>query len=172
MIRGALAVVLVLSVAACKDDRLPEHAPEAVSPVPASAHPLDHLAPNELLEGDSAAFGLKLPRQARIDHSFPDIVYASAPVPLDALVDYVRLRVREGSFTKSQYTATFTHVKVPARPGHELEISLHDNPGYRCDIELRDTTPVPPPALPDEEARWRAAGLKPGGALLDPQRLE
>jgi hypothetical protein len=170
--RLLVAAALVLEVAACNDGPLPEHAADVAPAAPESAHPLDHLAPHELLEGDSVAFGVPLPRQARIDHAFPDVVYASAPVPLDALVDYIRLRVRDGSFTKSPYTSTFAHVKVPARPGHELEITLHDSPGFRCDIQLRDTTPVPPPDVADEESRWRAAGLKPGGALLDPRKIE
>jgi hypothetical protein len=167
-----LSVAASCCVVGCKDS-VPERAPGDVAPAATgSEHPLDHLAPNELLEGTETAFGLPLPRPARIDHAFPDIVYASAPVPLDALVDYFRTRVRDGSFTQSQYTATFTHVKVPARPGHELQITLHDTPGFRCDVQLRDTTPAPAPTYADEPARWRAQGLKPGGAILDPQHIE
>ena len=168
------AAALALLLGACGKDSLPEQPPADFVPAQAapSDHPVDHLAPNELLEGDESALGLVLPRGAHVEHAFPDDVYVSSTAPLPALVEYVRTRVRDGSFTRSQYTATFSHVKVPSRPGHEIEISLHDQPGFRCDIQLRETTPPDVPAQPDEASRMRAQGLKPSGGLLDPTHAE
>jgi hypothetical protein len=164
----------VVFVAACKDDSLPEHPPDEVAePAPTVQKPVDHLAPTELLEGDEAAFGMKLPRAAHVEHAFPDTVYVTAYVPLAAMVDYIRTHVRDGSFTQSELSATFSHVKVPSRPGHEMTILLRENASARrCEVQLRDTTPPETPQYADEASRWRSQGLKPGGGILDPTHLE
>ena len=140
----------------------------------ASKPPVDHLAPGELLEGDAKAFGLVLPRGVRVDHAFADVVYASGTVAPDALANNVRARVREGKITAGASSTVFDKVRVPAVPDHDLDIVVRPaegTPVMGAKIEVRDVTPTKSPPMPDEAARWNAAGLKPNGQVLDPTHL-
>ena len=171
------AVFLLLAFAACRRD------PEVTVIVPAdsaaaSAKPVDHLAPNELLEGSDKAFGLTLPRGVRVDQAFADVVYASGRVDTRAAVQYVRTRVREGKMIEPSFAGdgktTFDRVRVPAMPDKQLVVSVKPALGAvgMTQFEIRDVTPVKAPELPDEAARWRNAGLAPNGRVLDPTHLQ
>jgi len=170
--RAPIVVLSLLALLACKRTPPPE---ETTAPPPspsASIHPNDRLAPDELLEGTEKAFGLVLPRSTRIDAAFADTVNATVDAKIGPVVSYFRARVREGTFMKGQFTATFEHVKVPGRPGRELRIRLNEIGGVGTKVELFDSTPPPLPDLPDEQARWKAVGLTPDGKILDPKHLE
>ncbi len=164
-----LVALLVLSALSCKQE------PELTFVPAASASakpPVDHLAPGELLEGDAKAFGLVLPRGVRVDHAFAAVVYASGSVTPDSLSNYVRARVREGKTTAGAASTVFDRVRVPAVPDHELTIVVRPAEGFvGSKIEIRDVTPTKSPPMPDENARWNAAGLKPNGQILDPTHL-
>ena len=137
----------------------------------ASAAPVDHLAPGELLEGGQHAFGIVLPRDLPIEEAFVDVVYANGRVPVHAVVQYLRPRLQEGDLREGDSAATFDHVKVRGQPGLELRIRITTAPeGTR--VELRDSTPHPAPNLPDEAARWKQAGLTPDGRLANPTHLD
>lgn len=169
---GATILVLGCAVAACNAPAAVQQSgpPAATS---ASAAPVDHLAPGELLEGKEKAFGLPLPRNIEVQHAFVDVVYATDPAPPDALSNYVRARVREGKVTAGATQTVFDRVKVPARPDREVTIYVRPGGGGRgSELEVHDVTPVKGPDLPDEAARWHAAGLKANGEVLDPQHLE
>ncbi len=172
----AIAPLLLLAFAACRRDS------DVTVIVPADsatkAKPVDHLAPNELLEGSEKAFGLTLPRGMHVDRSFADVAYASGHVDTRAAVEYVRTRVREGKMIEPSFAGdgktTFDHVRVPAMPDKQLVISVRPAAGaaFITQIELRDVTPTKAPELPDEAARWRNAGLAPNGRVLDPTHLQ
>jgi hypothetical protein len=170
--RIACAAVAALAIGACKQKPVDEPAEPATPTASASVHPTDRLAPDELLEGTETALGVVLPRGTRIDSAFADTVNATVSAKLGPVVGYLRARVREGTFSKGQLTATFEHVKVPARPGRELRIRLTEVGGVGTKIELFDSTPPPLPNLPDEPSRWKAVGLTPDGKILDPKHLE
>ena len=59
-------------------------------------------------------------------------------------------------------------------PDKLLVVSVKPAPGAvgMTQIEVRDVTPTKAPELPDEAARWRAAGLTPEGRVLDPTKLQ
>jgi hypothetical protein len=143
----------------------------------ATQAPVDHLAPNELLEGDAKAFGLTLPRGMSVDHAFDDVVFASGTASMPAVVAYVRAHVREGKVIKPTWQepnrTTFDHVRVPAMPDKELVIYVQPAKGRvaTTNVEVHDVTPQKAANLPDETARWAAAGLKPNGQVLDPTQL-
>ena len=172
-----LATLAVVILSACK--REPEitiiDAPQASASV---AKPVDHLAPKELLEGDAKAFGLVMPRGVRVDQSFADVAYASGAVDTQAVVQYVRVRVREGKMIEPSFAGdgktTFDHVRVPAMPDKQLVVAVKPVPGAigMTQIEVRDVTPTKAPELPDEAARWRNAGLTPEGRVLDPTHMQ
>ena len=169
----ALAALLFVALAAspaCKRDS--EVTVVTLPTASASQPPIDHLAPGELLEGDAKAFGLVLPRGVRVDHAFADVVYASGTVSPDALSNYVRARVRDGKVTAGAASTVFERVRVPAVPDHELDIRVRPAEGtLGAKIEVRDVTPTKSPPMPDEAARWNAAGVKPNGEILDPTHL-
>ena len=138
----------------------------------ASARPVDHVAPGELLEGTDSSFGLTLPRGTQLERQFDNVAFATSTSSVTQLVEYFRTRVREGAFTTGEFSATFEHVKVPGHPGLDLRIAISELRGIRTSIELRDTTPKVIPEYPDEESRFRAVGLRRDGKVLDPAHLE
>jgi hypothetical protein len=189
-IGGTVALSVLALAASCKrsdteaETTAATTAPSASQPpAPKVLPPADHLAPGELLEGSDRAFGVLLPQVMRVHESFVDAVYASGPTTVEALVPYFRAHLTGGDLHTSPFLATFDHVHAPPAPegtagqakqdssARELRVRIATSPdGARVDI--RDTTPPVLPALPDEAARWRAAGLTPQGKVADPTHLD
>jgi hypothetical protein len=180
---GTLPVSALAFVAACSRSAPPTEtlAPPAPAPAASIAPPADHLAPGELIEGTQRAFGVLLPQVLRIHESFVKVVYTSGPTTVDALVPYFRAHLTGGELHVSPSLATFDHVHavpegapgVAAREtsGHELSVRIATAAdGARVDIA--DTTPPVLPALPDDNARWKAVGLTPQGKVADPTHLD
>src|SRR5262249_17095903 len=111
-------------------------------------------------------------RGVLVTSTLPDRVFANGPYRIHALVEYFRARLQEGSVREGAESATFEHVKVPGKPGQELSIVLALAPIGGVNVVVRDTPPPTAPALPDEEARWRATGLTKQGRVIDPTHLE
>jgi hypothetical protein len=163
-----IAIALVVLVACGKDEATVTVAPAAS----ASAIPVDHLGENELLEGDAKAFGLTLPRGVSVKHGFDDLVIATGNAPADKVANYVRQRVKDGKITVGARATVFEGVRVVGTPDMELSVRVEPLDAYEgVRIELRRLTQEKAPVLPDDEARWRAAGLKPNGQPLDPKKL-
>lgn len=151
----------------------PEVRPYEAPPPPAatSVKPVNHLGPDELLEGGGRAFGLALPRGIDVARAFEDVIYADGTPKVRAVVEYLRPRLRDGGFRQTGESATFERVKIPESPGREFEIKVLKVDG-RTRVEVRDTTPKPVPDLPDEAARWRQVGLTKDGKFIDPTHVE
>lgn len=145
--------------------------PGAASPV-ATAAPLDHLAPDELVEGTEQAFGLTLPRGVHVESSDKGDVRAVGLVTLHALVKYLRQHVQESDLDEGDQYATLHKVKLRGKPGALYE--MHVAPaGFRgTSLLVQDVTPPPMPDLPNETERWKAVGLTPNGKVLDPTHLD
>jgi hypothetical protein len=188
---GGIAFAALALVASCKRGDAPSEGTAARPAAPLlapSAPPADHLAPGELIEGTQRAFGVLLPQVVRVRESFVDAVYASGPTTVAALVPYFRAHLRGGDLHVGELLATFDHVHAPpsseapsgadhgGRPAQdpgsrELRVRIATSPdGARVDI--RDTTPPVIPAMPDDSARWKAAGLTPHGKVVDPTHLD
>ena len=163
------AGAFLMGVFACKrEEELPVLPAASASVAPT---PVDHLAPGEVLEGNEKAFALWLPRGMHVDGSFVDVVYASGTVPSDVLANYVRARVRDGKVVTGATGTVFDRVRLPAAP--DVELAIYVRPAAQgSSIEIRDVTPVRSPDLPDENERWKSAGQKPGGGVLDPTHLQ
>jgi hypothetical protein len=139
---------------------------------PPSPPPVDHLGPDELLEGKERVFGVALPRGLAIEKHYPDFVYATGPMTVHALVLYFRPRLQGGALRESEKVATFEHVTAPGLPPYtELLIHFAGTSG-QTSVEMSSVTHPPAPVLPDEAARWRQVGLTPNGKLLDPTHLD
>jgi hypothetical protein len=163
-------VIILLALCACgKDETTIAVAPSASASV---AAPIDHLADGELLEGDAKAFGLTLPRGVKIAHGYDDLIVATGDVPADKVANYVRHRVNQGKITVGASSTVFEGVKTAGAPDLELSVRVEPMNGFEgVRMELRRLTEPKAPVLPDDEARWRAAGLKPNGEPLDPKKL-
>ena len=137
----------------------------------ATAAPLDHLAAGELVEGTEQAFGLTLPRGVHVESEDKGDVHAVGLVSLHALVKYLHAHVQESDLDEGDQYATFRKVKLHGKPGALYEMHLAPA-GFRgTSLLVQDVTPVAMPDLPDEAARWKAAGLTPAGKVLDPTHL-
>jgi len=139
---------------------------------PASAPPVDHLGPDELLEGSETAFGIPLPQGLVVAHRYPDTVEATGTMTVHALVLYFRSRLQGGSLRESEKVATFEHVTTPGLPPYteltiRFAVALNETR-----VQLISTTHPPGPELPDVPSRWRQVGLTPNGKVLDPTHLD
>jgi hypothetical protein len=175
---GLICVSVLLVIACKKDDAVTVSTPvlEPSASSTTSVVPVDHLAPNELLEGDAKAFGLVLPRGVRIDNAFDDVVFASGEVNREAVVKYIRTHVREGKMFQPSASerTTFDQVRIPVFPDKQFVMYVEPARGAvgMTKIEVHDVTPTKAPNLPNEAARWAAAGLKPNGQPLDPSHVQ
>jgi hypothetical protein len=165
---GVLTIALV--VACQKDEPTPTPASASVEVEPP---PVDHLAKGELLEGTDKALTIVLPRVLHVDNAFVHVVYASGNASPEDVANYFRARVRDGSVTPGASATLFENVRVPASPEVLLRIRVQPmQDGIGTSVEIRDVTPPPPMNLPDEESRWKSAGLKPNGTLADPKHMQ
>ncbi|MGH7328103.1 MAG: hypothetical protein ACREJX_07100, partial [Polyangiaceae bacterium] len=136
--------------------------------------PVDHLAPGELLEGREKAFGIVLPKDIGVDRRFVDVVYAEGSPPADAVAKYFSSRVEGGQVKTGDRGTTFDGVHAPGNTNVTLRVEVataNDGPfaGRGSKVVVRDITAPKQPDLPDEAARWNAAGLTPDGKLADPK---
>jgi len=173
-LRTALALGLALAGSGCsKPSVATGDAPASkLDNPPPSTPPVDHLGPNELIEGTDRAFGVPLPRGLAVEQRYPDFVYATGTMTVHALVLYFRPRLQGGSVRESETVATFEHVTVAGLPPN-TELSIHLTATLNeTRVEMSSTTHPPAPQLPDLAARWRQAGLTPDGKVLDPTHLD
>jgi hypothetical protein len=139
---------------------------------PPALPPVDHLGPDELIEGTDRAFGIPLPRGLAVERRRPDFVYATGPMTVHALVLYFRAHLKGGSVRESETVATFEHVTTPELPPYtdmSIAVALTLN---KTRVEITSTTHPPAPDLPDVPSRWRQVGLTPEGKVLDPTHLD
>ncbi len=163
----------VLAVACHKDDA---DSASATGATTASVKPVDHLAPGELLEGPEKAFGVALPKEMAVERRFVDVVYAAGSPPPSAVAKYFSSRVEGGKVTTGDRGTTFDGVHAPGNANVTLRVEVAtstDGPfaGRGSHVTLRDITAPKPADLPDESARWNAAGLTPDGKVADPKHL-
>jgi hypothetical protein len=132
---------------------------------------VDHLGPDELVEGRVQALGILLPRDARIAQSFVDLVRVECPCTVRSVVAYFRARLEGGGLREGAEAATFEHVKPRGKPEPELVVHVTSVMGG-VRIEMQKVTVAPAVSLPDEPARWKHVGLTPSGGLADPTHLD
>ena len=172
-LRALGLALLVPALGACNHSSAPaDPAASALSVTPAaSAVPVDHLGPNELVEGKEQAFGLVLPRDLQVDARFVDTVRASGAVSVHALVGYFRPRLTGGSFREGDRSATFENVTAPRAPPDTL-LTLHfESRSLQTHVEISATRQHPIAPLPDDDSRWKAEGLSPNGRIIDPMHM-
>lgn len=171
VVAGVLAVGVGSLVAGCR--RPPDDAPPAsrgatTAPPPLSALPPDHLAPGELPEGTETAFGLALPRGFTVTARFDDSIFARGQSSPENVTNYVRRRVEAGATDVGPSRTVFGGARAKGKPNAPfVRIEVVEIPGG-TEIVVRDLTPPPIEKGLSEEERWKKAGLKPNGEVLDP----
>jgi hypothetical protein len=164
------AAALALAASGCRKREPVELSIPAPSARPSAQAPVDHLLPGELAEGSEKAFGLPLPRLVTVRGRFSDTVFGVGEVPPDQLANYVRQRVSAEKVETGPVKTVFSRATVRGQPGVELSIQVLSR-GSTTELQVKNLSLVKgTPGLTDEE-RWRAAGLKPDGTLLDPTHL-
>jgi hypothetical protein len=164
----SLTVLLTVGLAACSSCKRKEEPPTEIKPP-------DHLAPTEVVEGKERAFGLPLPRDARVAARFAKTVHVQTPLSPEDLVNFVRARVKDGKVTPGTSGTQLFDVTPIGDPQKRLTIDVRlyrGGDGQHSEMIVRDTTAPPiEPGLTDEQ-RWQKAGLTPSGQILDPKKLQ
>jgi hypothetical protein len=168
------ALALALAATACRrsapDDGSSQAAPNAGGS--AARPPVDRLAPGELAEGSTSAFGLTFPRKMRLERRFFDAAHATGNVPPEAVANYVRQRVDATHVEIGAARTVFPKVHIKGGPPDKLfRIEVIAN-GPTTQLVLRDVTPPPVEPGLSEEERWRRAGMTKDGKLLDPKTMQ
>jgi hypothetical protein len=171
--RSLCLALFALTAAACRsDDAITLGGPGGSASARRSSRPVDRLAPGELAEGKADAFGLRLPRQMRLERRFPDAVHAVGAVRPEAVANYVRQRVEVAHVEVGAARTVFARARIKnGAPERVYRIEVVADPGA-CQLVVRDITPPPTTEGLSEEERWRRAGLTPQGTPLDPKKLK
>lgn len=173
--RGHLqALALAAGMAAALGCRARHEPAELEVPAPpppvSSPLPIDRALPGELAEGNEKAFGLTLPRVMVVRGRFDDTVIGFAEVSPDRVANYVRQHVSADKVETGPVKTLFSRAVVRGQPGVELAIQVLSR-GGSTELQVKNLSLVQmTPGLTDEQ-RWRAAGLRPDGTLLDPTHL-
>jgi len=164
---------LLILLAACDRPRSAEPKLVTVPPVsaPAPTSP-DRLPPGELLEGEERVFGLPIPRDMKLESFTRRTAEAKGRVRPEALGDYLRQRVLVNHVEMAERRLVFPRVQLRGdQSATILQLEVVDD-GLETRLLVRNLTgAVPLEGLSDEE-RWKRAGLKRGGQLIDPQNWE
>ena len=170
---AAVVAALALATASGCRRRPPPEAREVgpTAAVSASARPADHALPEEIAEGKDRAFGLPIPRQMRVIGTFDDVVFATGDVAPELVANYVRQRVVAAHVETGPAKTVFTGVTLRTDPARTLRVDVISRNGD-TDLTVRDETRPPAREGLTEAERWKAQGLTPTGAPLDPTHLE
>jgi hypothetical protein len=171
-----LVAAAAIAGAACARQSREADTQSAPGPTPvgapeASAAPADHLAPGELVESARKALGVALPQDLQVTQSFIDLVSATGPVSVHALVQYLAGRLEGGSLREGKEAASFEHVHARGIAEPELYVRIDSVLGGSR-LEIHKVTHLPASPMPDEASRWRQVGLTPQGKLLDPMHID
>jgi len=147
----------------------PEGALEGGASVPRPKSP-DRLPAGELLEGEGEAFGFRFPKGMTFSRSRKS-ARAVGNVSFDALSDYVRARILVRHAELFGNKLTFPQVRI--RGGQEgiFTFTLISR-GSEQTLLIQDETKPPATLGLTEAERWKQAGLRPDGKLVDPNAMQ
>jgi len=97
---------------------------------------------------------------------------ATGSVRADDLSEYIRQRVLVNHVEMAERRVVFPKVKLRGdRSDHSLRIEVIDR-GLEAQLLVVELVERAPIQGLSEEERWRRAGMKPTGELIDPNSLE
>ena len=171
-VRVGLVLSLVVASTACRREPtiVDINPPKPASAASSADVPIDKLLPGELPQGTAKAYGLTLPRGFTIQRRFDDSISAQGSATRQEVVTYLRRRVEASAVEETKSAVTLKGAKVKNVPnGPFLRVTVSDAGGI-IEISMQDLTPPPVDTTLTEEERWKKAGLKPNGEVLDPSR--
>ncbi len=137
-------------------------APQATSP--------DRLPPGDLLEGTERTFGFSVPKGMTLIQSARGSVMRG-PVNFDELTSYVQARIAVRHAEMEGDTLFFRSALIRDGEKGIFEFSISTE---RRDtiLRIKNRTPNPPVFGLSEKERWKRAGMKPSGGLIDPHQMQ
>ncbi len=168
-----IRLALTLSVSVCAGCNSQK---DATSNPSASARPKtpDRLAPDELAEGQTQLFGLRLPMGMRVEARFVHSGHATGPIAPERLANFVRQRVEVRHVELAASRTVFSKARIKGGDPSKLyriEV-IPKGRESKLFVELLNPPKPPAPKGISEAERWKRAGLSPDGKLLNPQELE
>jgi hypothetical protein len=165
-----LAAIPCLAALACsRHDSRPQPAPAASS---TPAPNVDRLDPQEIPEGTSSAFGLKLPRDMKVTFTGPTEVDAVGQINAERVANYVRKRVKVDGIELGAARTVFSNAHVIGdttdRPLRVEVIVTHQG----TELVVRNLAKpkiLDPDLSPDD--RKRQYGIDPNGDKVDPTKM-
>ncbi|MCS6898374.1 MAG: hypothetical protein RMJ98_01135 [Myxococcales bacterium] len=132
--------------------------------------PPDHTLPGELAEGEVKVSGILMPRGFLVHRVFEHQTHVRGMATPEQTANYLRRRLEVGSVDVGPSRTIFSGARVKGKEGPPLRVEVNSLGGVTevVVIELR-TVPIDPSL--SEEERWRKAGLRPEGGLLDPHKV-
>lgn len=164
----SLAAGVVLVTGCGRTTGEPAPAPSAAPPV-ASQLPVDHTLPDELPEGPVKVLGLALPRGFVVARVFEGQTIVRGDAPTERAATYLRRRLDVGSVEVGATRTLFPSAHVRGVLGNPLRIEVNER-GSGSEIVIYELKAPPVDPTLSQEERWRRAGFKPSGGLLDPQK--
>ncbi len=136
----------------------------------------DRLAEGELPPGTTSAFGLALPRGARLERSFPDRIFVVAPLSAERSSSWLRKQHGELEATIGPSGTIFPRITPEqAMDGHTVRVEIQaggaSDSTWVVDAIAARSPVTNVPANSDEA--MRSAGLNPQtGGVLAPEKSE
>ena len=130
----------------------------------------DRLPAGQLLEGEEVAFGLRIPKGMKLTKT-RKLARASGNVNFDDLSDYVKDRLVARHAEMFGGRLVFPQAKVRGNLEGLYEVTLIN--GGREQVLLIQDIERPPATVGLSQAeRWKRAGLKANGELVDPKGMQ
>jgi hypothetical protein len=161
-----------LSTTGCKKDREagPVRPAETQNAPPQPQTP-DRLPPGELLEGPDRVFGFAIPRGMKLEAQFSGRADIVGTPSQQLVTDYVRQRVLVHHVQVEGTRYIFPQVRIRGA-GTEIYRFEVRSDGGRTRIGIQHLVDREVPQELTDEERWKRAGMRPNGSLIDPQNLE
>jgi hypothetical protein len=167
-------MVIATCTVSCSRPKAQEHEgppPATLRPPPEPTPPAptheDQVRSDELEEGSLTALGVPLPRSAVLDGQFHDLAMVSVPEQPERVLKFLGDRLASDPPEGAGEVTTFRRVRSRKNVDHVLEVRVLKLGYAKTDVTVRDVTPPPPKDLPNDEARWKAAGLDADGRPLN-----
>lgn len=162
---SASLALLLLGTGACGSQREREPTPA----LEASETAPDRLAPDEVVTQAPVAFGMPLPPGMSLTRYFNDAAYFAGRVSVEDALAHVRRHVltRDVEMRTRRVVIPQAYIREDEHSRlFRIEISSTDDGSQ---IHIQDITPEPVTQGLSVEERWRRAGRKPDGTLLNPK---
>jgi hypothetical protein len=123
------------------------------------------------LEGPVEFFGFSVPRGMKGQLKAPRLVEITGQADFDKMAAYTKDRIAVRHAEMLQDQLVYRNARILGTKDRVFDLTLHrERLGSR--LEILEITRSPATGGLSEEERWKRAGLKPSGGLIDPNAME